>query len=123
MANKAPPIHLGKEKDSLIRTAISIDSLGGTSRDFTGYAPPLVWGPSYVIASHIGVVSYSIGYKAAGDTLVLARVTYFKNPNGGQVTEEFRDETVITTSNSVANVTIAFKGVPLGSAIEGTVAP
>jgi hypothetical protein len=94
------------------------------ARAFVAYAAPNTWGPDVNVASHIGVVTFTIAYEAVGDTLVLGRVTYFKGPNGGsKVTEEFRDETTITTSNSVANITCDFKGIPFGSAVNGTVTP
>jgi hypothetical protein len=94
------------------------------SRTFTAFAAPLTWGPDVTVASNIGVVTYTISYGAVGSTLVLGRVTYFKGTGGGrQVTEEFRDETTITTANAVANVVCAFKGVVTGSAVNGTITP
>lgn len=91
---------------------------------FVGYAGPMMWGADVVVASHIGSVKYTISYEVVGDTLVLGRVTYFKGAAGGiQVTEEFKDETSITTAKSVANVICSFKGIPIGSAVSGTVEP
>ena len=84
----------------------------------------MIWGPDTNVASHIGSVTFTITYDAVGDTLVMGRVTYYKGADAGQlVTEEFRDETTITTSNSVANVVCCFKGIPTGSAVNGTVTP
>lgn len=93
-------------------------------RAFNGYAPPNFWGAWQTIASHIGSVSYSISYTAIGDTLVMGQVRYYNAANGGQqVIEEFRDSTSITTSNSVANVEVRFRGTPLGSAVRGIINP
>ena len=94
------------------------------SRAFNGYAPPNFWGSWVTVASHIGSVSYRISYSAVGSTLVVAQVEYWKGSGGGsKVVEDFRDTTSITTSNSVANVRVRFKGVPLGSAVRGSISP
>ena len=124
-ANKALTIHLGRGSAEIIRDAVKIgDSSRPPRRSFLAYAAPNFWGPKVTVASHIGSVTYTIAYEAVGDTLVLGQVTYWKGPGGGrQVTEQFRDETTITTSNSVANVECEFKGIPFGSAVNGTVTP
>jgi hypothetical protein len=118
-------VHLGQGADELIKNAIRTDertqALGARS-SFTAYAAPMAWGPDATVASHIGSVTYTIKYEAVGDTLVQGQVKYYKGPGGGQlVTELFQDETTITTANAVANVICNFKGVPTGSAVNGTV--
>jgi hypothetical protein len=120
-------VHLGAGADKLLEGAVRVTDAGAAAlpaRNFTAYAPPMIWGPDTTVASHIGTVTFTITYEAVGDTLVMGRVTYYKGPDAGQlVTEEFRDETTITTSNSVANVVCNFKGIPTGSAVNGTVTP
>ena len=75
------------------------------------------------IASHIGTVPYTIDYQAVGDTLVLAQVRYFAAGSGAQVTVDFSGSISIVTSNSIANIEVRFKGVPLGSAVQGSISP
>lgn len=94
-------------------------------KQFSALALPLAWGPWTEIQSHLGSLTFTITYAPLGDTLVMGRVRYFKkgNPDPGQVVEEFKDETSITTSNSVANIEVSFKGIILGSAVNGTIEP
>ena len=125
-AHRSKVVHLGPGADSILKSAVSVRTADANllSRDFTGDAPPMIWGPDVTVASHIGSVTFTITYEAVGDTLVLGRVTYYKGAGAGsKVIEEFRDETTITTSDSVANVLCDFKGVPTGSAVTGTVTP
>lgn len=121
------PIHRGEGAETLIGAMVNVtreDEVTTAARSFVGYAPPLVWGPGVTVASHIGSVTYTIEYSAVGDTVVMGRVTYWKGSGGGRkVTEEFRDSTTITTSNSVATVDCEFKGLPTGSTVNGTCNP
>ena len=118
-------VHLGEGHDRIVRDSIKVEQLERPLlRQFAAYAPPMTWGPDVTVASHIGSVTYTISYEAVGDTLVLGRVIYYKGDNGGQkVTEEFTDQTTITTADAVANVLCDFKGIPTGSAVNGTVTP
>lgn len=127
MADRAKPtpnkVSLGKNWVALVEQAEKENQVQVQSR-LSGYAAPMIWGPDVVIGSHIGSVTYTISYEAVGDTVVLGRVTYFKGSgSGSKVTEEFRDETTITTSNSVATVVCDFKGIPTGSAVNIDVTP
>lgn len=116
------PVHLTKEGEQLVGAAERVDVK--QSRAFSAYAPPMAWGPEVTVASHMGSVTYNISYRALGNTLVLGKVTYYKGPgNQDRVTEQFTHKTTITTSNSMANVLVRFRGVPLGSAVEGTITP
>lgn len=122
------PIHRGEGAETLLGATFDVTSshelTPAAARNFIGYAGPLLWGPSVTVATHIGSVTYTIEYNAVGDTVVMGRVTYWKGSGAGRkVTEEFRDSTTITTSNSVATVECEFKGVPLGSTVEGTCNP
>jgi hypothetical protein len=91
---------------------------------FNAYAPPDLWGAWVTIGSHLGSVTFDISYEALGETLVVGRVRYWKGIGpGGQVIEEFRDSTTITTSNSGANVEVSFKGIPTGSPVQGMISP
>lgn len=120
-------IHFGDGADELIARAEKVsskESQAFQARAFVGYAAPNVWGPSVTVATHLGVVTYTIEYEAVGDTLVLGQVTYWKGPGAGRkVTEQFRDSTTITTANAVATVDCEFKGIPLGSTVNGTCVP
>lgn len=114
--------HIGEGADELLAASERNVEIAA-SRSFTAYAPPLVWGPGMTVASHIGAVTYRITYEAIGDTLVMGRVHYYKSGSQDKVTEEFSSSTTITTSNSVGNVVVDFKGIPTGSAVNGTISP
>lgn len=119
-------VHMGEGADALLQAAVRVrsDAIAAAPRTFAAYAAPMIWGPDTNVGSHIGSITFTITYEAVGDTLVMGRVTYYKGAGAGQlVTEEFRDETTITTSNSVANVICSFKGIPTGSAVNGTITP
>lgn len=117
-------VHVGEGGDELLKNATRVGERPLAARNFVAYAAPMTWGPDVTVASHLGSVTYKITYEAVGETLVIGRVIYYKGPGGGEkVTEEFRNETTITTSNSAANVVCDFKGVPTGSAVNGTVNP
>ncbi|MBL9043142.1 MAG: hypothetical protein JNM83_16135 [Myxococcales bacterium] len=90
---------------------------------FSSYAPPMTWGPWAQIASHFGSVRYTISYEPVGDANVVARIRYYKEGTSHEVIEEFKDETVIVTSNSIAVVEVSFKGLLTGSAVTGSVSP
>jgi hypothetical protein len=83
-----------------------------------------MWGAWQTIASHSSSVTYEISYEPVGDTVVVAQVQYWKGSGGGsQVVEDFSKETSITTSESIANVNVRFKGVVTGSAVDGEINP
>lgn len=112
----------GEGAEELIANAMDGESADRNVETFNAYAPPMIYGPAVRVASHIGSVTYTITYSAIGNTLVEGQVTYYEGSGGGKkVTKTFYDSVTITTSNSVANVECAFKGIPLGSAVEGTV--
>jgi len=90
------------------------------TKTFTAYAAPMMWGPWTTIQSHGGSIAFAISYSAIGDTLVMGKVKYFKAKDT-QVEEEFRDETTIRTGDVWANVEVCFKGVPLGSTVNGEI--
>jgi hypothetical protein len=92
------------------------------SRDFHAYAGPSIWGDWVSVADHLGVVTYNITAEAVGNTVLRSRVRYFSAPDH-QVVDEFGDSVTITTGNVVASVEVSFKGVPLGSAVDGTIEP
>lgn len=117
------PVHQGKGAKNLLEEDAKTGRLRGR-RPFSAWAAPMAWGPEVTVANHIGVVTYNISYKAVGNSIVLGRVTYYKGPgNQGRVREQFRDETTITTSKSIATVIVEFLGNPLGSAVEGSISP
>lgn len=91
---------------------------------FHAYAPPDIWGMWTTISSHVGSVSYEISYSAVGNTLVVAQVRYWQGPgNGTQTVEDFRDDINVDTADCVGNVEVRFKGVPTGSAVDGSISP
>lgn len=92
-------------------------------RNFTAYAAPMSYGPKITIASHIGKMSYTIGYSAVGDAIVLGRVHYYKQGGDDKVTESLADGATIHTSDVVANIEIDFQGAASGSSITGTISP
>jgi hypothetical protein len=92
------------------------------SREFAAYAGPLKWGLWQTVADHLGVVKYTIEATPVGDTVLRCRVKYFNAP-GSEVTEEWRDEVVVTTGDIVASVQVSFMGLPEGSAVKGMISP
>ena len=113
------PIIVGDGAETILARGIKADK-AKVLRSLSGYAAPNFWGPDVTVASHIGSVTFTISYEAVSEaTTVFGRVTYWKGSDGGsKVSEEFLDETTITTSNSVATVVCDFKGVPFGSAVD-----
>ena len=90
------------------------------SKTFTAYAPPIVWGLWTTIQSHGGPIAFKITYSPIGDTMVMGKVRYYKEV-GKLTEEEFKDEVTIKTANVWANIDVCFKGVPLGSTVEGEI--
>lgn len=90
------------------------------SKQFTAYAPPMMWGAWTTIQSHGGSITFNIKYSVIGDTSVFGKVKYYKTPD--LLTEqEFKDEVSITTANVWGNIEVCFKGVVLGSTVEGSI--
>ena len=87
---------------------------------FNAYAPPVVWGPWTQIKSHGGPVSFTVKYKAVGSTLVLGKVRYWKESDK-KVEQQFVDRITIKTANVWGNIDVCFKGIPLGSAVQGEI--
>jgi hypothetical protein len=90
-------------------------------RQFAAYAGPHIWGPWVDVASHLGRATFTITASAVGETVLRSRVRYF--PDDGERVAEFGDSTTVTTGNTVANVSVSFMGVPIGSAVAGTITP
>lgn len=88
---------------------------------FNIWAPPMIYGPWVVVASHGGVVRYTITARPQGSTMVMGEVKYHSHT--GERVEAFKDVARITTGNSWANVRVRFKGIPLGSAVDVRVSP
>ena len=91
-------------------------------RQYAAFAGPSIWGNWQEVADPLGVVTYNIAAQPVGDTVLRCRVRYFKTENQ-QTTEEWRDQTTITTGNAVAKVEVSFMGIPTGSAVDGTIDP
>ena len=116
-----PPVHRGKGGEELFKASLDVSVVPLASRAFASYAGPSVWSDWSNIASYLGVVTYHITAEPVGATALFCRVRYYRDT--GQVIEEFREETTITTGNVVANLEVSFKGIPTGSAVNGTVEP
>jgi hypothetical protein len=109
---------------AISNTESLVAELGVTPRQFSAYAPPMIWGDWSAIANHFGSVTYGIHYTGEGDTLVIAQVRYYSAAKGGiRVIEDFQDDVVITTSASIGAVEVRFKGTPTGTPVRGIVAP
>ena len=85
--------------------------------EFSYSAPPNSYGPWQTIASYGGEVNYTVTARPIGDTQVFGQVRF-----GGQ-TESFTETVSFRTPNEWGNVEARFKGVPLGTAIHGSVFP
>ena len=91
-------------------------------RIYHAYAGPSTWGSWVIVGSHLGVASFTITADAVGSTLIKCRVRYYKTAHT-QVVEEWLDNTTVDCGDCVANVEVSFEGLPLGSAVDGTVTP
>ena len=89
-------------------------------KQFDAYAPPIIWGPYLNIQSHGGSVSFTISYKPVGNTLVKGKVRYWKETDK-KIELEFLDRITIKTANVWGNIDVCFKGIPLGSAVQGSI--
>lgn len=101
--------------------SISAEAANAATRMFTGYAPPMSWGPWVEVGAHGGPASFSISYEAIGDTMVYGTVNYYSR--NGWVTEFFKDSVTVLTGNAWAAVKVCFYGSPLGSTVTGYVDP
>jgi hypothetical protein len=90
------------------------------TKTFTAYAAPMSWGSWATIQSHGGIITFKITYYVVGDTMVMGKVRYYREKEK-LVEEEFMDKVTIQTADVWANIDVCFKGVPLGSTIEGTI--
>lgn len=90
------------------------------AKEFSAYAPPLIWGAWQTIESHVGSISFTIRYSAVGDVQVLGKVRYSREV-GKHAEQEFNEEIKITTAAAYDNIEVAFKGNPLGSAVNGEI--
>ena len=89
------------------------------SKRFIAYAAPMSWGPWATIQSYGGAIAFKITYIAIGDTMVMGKVRYYRGKDK-HVEEEFKDEVVIRTA-VWANVEVCFRGLPIGSTVEGEI--
>ena len=87
------------------------------------YAPPMVFGPWVVIASHIGSITYRINFEPVGDTLIFGQIRYFKYRSFGKVEEEIVSGSQFVTADVIANIEARFKGNPTGSAVSISLKP
>ncbi len=91
-------------------------------RVYNAYAPPNFWGDWVTIASQTGMASFTITASPVGDTLLRGRVKYYKTARD-QSTDEFLDSITIHCGDSINNIEVSFMGIPMGTAVEGTVEP
>jgi len=85
--------------------------------DFSYSAPPNVFGPWQTIASYGGEVQYTLSASPLGDTQIFGEVRF------GAETRSFADHITFRTRNEWSNVDVRFKGIPLGTAIHGSILP
>ncbi|MDE1464033.1 hypothetical protein [Spartinivicinus poritis] len=101
-------------------TTLDRDLAITSCKRFAGYAPPMVWSPQTSIMGHIGSARFKIDIKTLGDTLVHSLVRYWGTSERWQETQ-FNGSISIRTGNAAASVYMKYKGVPLGSAVEGKI--
>jgi hypothetical protein len=90
------------------------------SNEFTSYAPPLVYGAwTEAIGGLARRSRIRIKVNPVGETTIFGEVRYFDSTNS-KVTQEFQGTALIETSDGLQNVEVRFKGVPTGSAVEGS---
>jgi hypothetical protein len=87
---------------------------------FTAYAPPLFFGPWSVATSHTGRARVRLSASPIGDTEIFGEVRYYDSSNT-QVVKSWHRQITFDVGDSYANIEVRFKGVPLGSAVEGEV--
>jgi len=89
------------------------------SGDFSAYAPPFVFGPWMTAIGGLGFATgLRIDVTPVGDTTVFGEVRYY-NEASQETVQPFQGTIYISTCNCLQNVEVRFKGVPLGSAVEG----
>lgn len=86
------------------------------------YAPPSIFGPWVVVASHTTALSFGFNFGPTGDTSIDGEVRYYSSNSPNQkVVNSIFNGTIIRTANVIANVEVRFRGVLTGSAVTGTV--
>lgn len=91
------------------------------TRLYSAYAGPSIWGSWEEIARHLGKCTFNITAEAVGSTIIRGRVRYYRDSE--KVIEEFRDSITIHTGNAVDIVEVSFMGIPMGTAVNGTIDP
>jgi hypothetical protein len=86
---------------------------------FTAYAPPSIWGTWQTIYNSMGSRSFTLSFSAVGDTQVKGKVRYFGAI--GKVEQEFFEQIVFASGDAIANIEVCFKGIPLGSTVDGSI--
>lgn len=90
------------------------------SGEFTAYAPPAVFGPWTTAIDGLGyAASIRIAASPLGETTVFGEAKFW-NEAGIETVQPFQGAALIRTCNCLQNILVRFKGVPLGSAVEGT---
>ena len=85
-------------------------------KEVYAWAAPSMWGPWKNIRSHYGEEYINIDYEPIGDTIVYAEVKYFDKSNN-EVVKPFFGSISFKTGDSIANIYVRFKGIPMGSAV------
>ncbi|NOT00167.1 MAG: PQQ-binding-like beta-propeller repeat protein [Phycisphaerales bacterium] len=95
---------------------------------FKVYAPPLFFGPWVTAYGGNGPHRVTISAQPQGDTTIFGQVHYYAcetDPNqcgsgGVEKTVSFGAVTSVFTADAFANVRVRFKGIPLGSVVNGS---
>ncbi|MCG2836918.1 hypothetical protein L6J37_08765 [Photobacterium sp. WH77] len=98
------------------------DIMALSCRRFSAYASPNFWSKPIAIGSHIGATTYNVSSKILGKTLVQTWVRFWGPANVWE-NRQFNGNgsTTIRTGNAAASVYTTYKGIPLGSAVEGKI--
>jgi hypothetical protein len=91
--------------------------------EFTAYAYPLIWGLWTDIQWQLnGPVTYRLHAEPLDDTMLQGQVR-FVGASGDWETQRFGQDAMFTTNNSVQVISVRFRGIPAGRAVEGEICP
>jgi hypothetical protein len=116
------PLHSLSAVCVCLAVALALTGPSNADDRLTAQAGPNVWGPKLNIRSHLGKATYTVSYKAVGNTLVVGEITYWQTKDR-QVTKEFNGSITFTTADVSGTPTVRFKGIPLGSVVNVSVGP
>lgn len=111
---------------ALLSLAIMAAALVSSAQaaEYSGYAPPLIWGKPMNLPGHLGAATYRLKLEPVNNvgSQVSGRVTYV-DEKGQLVTTEFTDSIKFRTGNVAAQPWVTLKAIPTGTHVRVIVNP